>query len=589
MTILEKIASATASLLKDNYGYSVEPNSIQIDSTRKEFSGEYTLVVFPFVKALGMKPEDAGKTIGEFLQKELPEIVGFNVIKGFLNLNLSANYWSHQLHSAISDPTWFEPAANEHLILVEYSSPNTNKPLHLGHLRNNFLGYSVSLIKEFCGNEVVKTQIVNDRGVHICKSMLAWKMHGKGENPESSGLKGDKLVGKYYVLYDQHLKSQVAALTQKGLSEDEANKQAPLTQVVQEMLQKWEQGDEETLALWKMMNGWVYEGFASTYDLMGVEFDRLYFESNTYSKGKDIVVSGLEKEVFYQKEDGSIWCNLEPDGMDQKLLVRGDGTTVYMTQDIGTAVQRYEDYPRLSQVIYTVGDEQDYHFKVLFKILEKLGYNWAAACKHLSYGMVDLPSGKMKSREGTVVDADDLMEEVVAAAKASSAEKGKLEELSETERNSLFEMLGVGALKFFLLRVDPRKRMLFDPVESVSLNGDTGPFVQYTHARCKAVLRKAGDFEFASVDSLGEKETALIRYLCSFRSEMQSAGDNLNPAAVANYSLELAKLYNQFYHDLPILKAEGEVRNFRLTLTKLTAETIQKAMSLLGIGVPEQM
>lgn len=589
MTIQEKIAEFTLSFLKEGFIVDAQSTQIQIDTTKKEFEGDYTLVVFPFVKIMRKSPEQCAEMIAAYLLTNMPEVAGFNVIKGFLNLSLTSSYWSEALQSKIEDEDWLNSASQEGLSLVEYSSPNTNKPLHLGHLRNNFLGHSVSLIKAFDGTKVVKTQIINDRGVHICKSMLAWKMHGKGETPVSSGLKGDKLVGKYYVLFDAHLRAQISTLMEAGMSEANAKKEAPLMKAVHEMLVKWEQGDAETMELWRKMNTWVYAGFDETYRRMGVEFDKLYYESQTYVKGKNLVLKGLDDGIFYSKDDGSVWCDLEPDGMDQKLLIRGDGTTVYMTQDIGTAVQRFEDYPEMTQTVYTVGDEQDYHFQVLFKILEKLGYKWAPNCRHLSYGMVDLPSGKMKSREGTVVDADDLMDEVVAAARRSSEEKGKLDDLSEAEQNELFEILGVGALKFYLLRVDPKKRMMFDPEESVALNGDTGPFVQYTHARCRAVLRKAGDFEVAAIDDINEKERNLLRMLMAFRDEIKNASQGMNPAVVASYSLELAKLYNQFYHDTPILKAEGNVRSFRLGLTKLTAETIKASMGLLGIRVPDQM
>jgi len=541
------------------------------------------------VKALKMKPEDAGTTIGEHLLKSLDTVESYNVIKGFLNISLTSSYWSQSLQTTLENADWLKPSKAKDLILVEYSSPNTNKPLHLGHLRNNFLGHSVSLIKEFAGNEVVKTQIINDRGIHICKSMFAWKMHGKGETPKSSGMKGDKLVGKYYVLFDEHYRTQVAKLIKDGMDEEQAKKEAPLMKKVQQMLLDWENGDPETVELWKTMNAWVYDGFDKTYQRMGVDFDKLYYESETYLKGKDIVQKGLSEGLFFKKENNSVWIDLEQDGLDQKLLIRADGTTVYMTQDIGTAVKRYEDYPKLKQAIYTVGDEQDYHFKVLFLILEKLGYQWAPACRHLSYGMVDLPSGKMKSREGTVVDADDLMDEVVEAARASSEEKGKLDEMSEAEQKELFEILGVGALKFYLLRVDPRKRMMFDPAESVSLNGDTGPFVQYTYARCKAVLRKAGDYSISDQVLLVEKERQLLRNLMEFRNIVSSAAEEMNPAAIANYCIDIAKTYNQFYHDNQILKVEDAEKGFRLALTALTAETLKTAMGLLGIKVPERM
>ena len=589
MTIIEDIAAATIFFLKDSFDVNAELNNIQIDQTRKEFSGDYTLVVFPFVKALRMKPEDAGSSIGEYLVSNIDAVDSFNVIKGFLNLSLRDAYWTQELVRISADSNWLTASTSKDLVFVEYSSPNTNKPLHLGHLRNNFLGHSVSLIRGFGGNKVVKTQIINDRGIHICKSMFAWKMHGKGETPESSGLKGDKLVGKYYVMFDEHYRAQVDKLVKDGMDEEQAKKEAYLMKKVQEMLFDWENGDPETVALWKMMNSWVYEGFSKTYTRMGVEFDKLYYESETYLKGKNIVQDGLSKGLFFKKDNESVWFDLEADGLDQKLLIRADGTTVYMTQDIGTAVQRYEDYPELKQVIYTVGDEQDYHFKVLFLILEKLGYEWARSCRHLSYGMVDLPSGKMKSREGIVVDADDLMDEVVEAARVSSEEKGKLDDMSEAEQKELFEILGVGALKFYLLRVDPRKRMMFDPAESVSLNGDTGPFVQYTYARCKAVLRKAGDYSIGNEVELVEKERQLVRNLLEFRNTVSLAAEDMNPATVSNYCIEIAKTYNQFYHDNQILKADESLKGFRLALTALTAETIKTAMGLLGIRVPERM
>lgn len=586
-----EIAAATKALLKEQYDHEADDKHIQIDRTRKDFEGDYTLVVFPFVRVLKTSPEQAGTAIGEYLVEQVDAVESFNVIKGFLNLSLSADYWGSLLTNTLSDVAWLKPSEQKGLVLVEFSSPNTNKPLHLGHLRNIFLGHSVSLIKGFDGQQVIKTQIINDRGVHVCKSMLAWKKFGEGETPEFSGLKGDKLVGKYYVIYDQRYREQVAELVSQGMEEEEAKKQAPLNLEVRDMLVKWEQGDPETVQLWEKMNGWVYDGFEQTYNRMQVDFDTLYYESDTYKKGKDLVEHALKDGVadFFKKDDGSAWCDLTNDGLDHKLLIRGDGTTVYMTQDIGTAVQRYEDYPAMRQAVYTVGDEQDYHFKVLFKILEKLGYDWAPACRHLSYGMVDLPSGKMKSREGTVVDADDIMQEVVDAARASSEEKGKLDDMTAEEQGQLYEMLGIGALKFFLLRVDPRRRMLFDPAESVSLNGDTGPFVQYTHARCRAVLRKAGDFQPGQPARLQDKERLLLRELREFRNVVHDAAEQMNPSAIAGYALELAKLYNQFYHDVPILKSEGEDRNFRLGLTQLTAQTIEASMALLGIGVPERM
>tara|TARA_B110000046_G_scaffold31861_1_gene33973 strand:- start:1044 stop:2813 length:1770 start_codon:yes stop_codon:yes gene_type:complete len=589
MSVFNTIAQEVAEYLHENHAFEVESQKIQLDATRKEFVGDYTLIVFPFVKPMRTSPEKSGEAIGEYLKNTVSEIESYNVIKGFLNLTLNSIYWSELVEEKLSDSGWLEPRTSGDLVLVEYSSPNTNKPLHLGHLRNNFLGHSVSLIKEFAGNDVVKTQIINDRGVHICKSMLAWKRFGNEETPETSGLKGDKLVGKYYVIFDQELKKEVAMLVASGMDEEVAKKEASIMKDVQEMLVKWENGDEEVLSLWNKMNTWVYSGFDKTYNRMGVSFDKLYYESKTYSKGKQIALDGLTKGLFYTKDDGSVWCNLDSAGMDNKLLVRGDGTTVYMTQDIGTAVQRFEDFPKMTQAVYTVGDEQDYHFKVLFKILENLGYSWAPNCQHLSYGMVDLPSGKMKSREGTVVDADDLMEDVVRAACESSEEKGKLDDMSSEEQNKLFEMLGIGALKFFLLRVDPKKRMLFDPEESVSLNGDTGPFVQYTYARCKAVLRKAGEFIFTGITEMGEKERLLARTLAAFRLEMDEAANGMNPSAIANYCLDLAKAYNQFYQAVNILNSNAEERSFRLGLTQLTAETIKKSLDLLGVQVPDRM
>lgn len=591
MKAVEMLAAATKVFLSEKFQFEAKEDQVQIDHTRKEFEGDFTLVVFPFSRVMKMSPDQCAEAIGEYLLSNVEFVKSFNVIKGFLNISLSSQHWAAGALNAYQDDSWLKPTKANDLILVEYSSPNTNKPLHLGHMRNIFLGNAVSMMRAFDGHQVVKTQIINDRGVHICKSMFAWKMHAKGESPESSGMKGDKLVGKYYVMFDEHLRAQMAKLINNGLDEESARKQAMLTGKVQEMLLLWENQDPETLALWKMMNGWVYEGFEQTYQRMRVDFDKVYYESETYIKGKQIIIDAVEKGVegFYRKDDGSIWVNLQADGLDDKLIIRGDGTTVYMTQDIGTAVQRYEDFPELKQVVYTVGDEQDYHFKVLFKVLEKLGFAWAKACKHLSYGMVDLPSGRMKSREGTVVDADDLMDEVVNACKTASAEKGKLDELSEADRNELFEILGIGALKFYLLRVDPKKRMLFNPEESVALNGDTGPFVQYTHARCRAVLRKAGDFVPAIPTELDERERALIKWLLEFRTAMHLASADLNPAAVASYALDLAKLYNQFYQELNILKSEGVEKQFRLTLTKLTADTIKCAMALIGIRVPEQM
>ncbi|GAB5538900.1 MAG: arginine--tRNA ligase [Salibacteraceae bacterium] len=590
MRIKQTISERVVYYLNSKFNADLTQENVQLEPTRKEFDGELTLVVFPFVRLMNCAPELAAKQIGEFLEHDVQEIEGVNIVKGFLNISLTAGYWGDVLKELLEDNPSFEDKPANGMVLVEFSSPNTNKPLHLGHLRNIFLGDAVSSLRDFAGDSVVRTQIINDRGVHICKSMLAWNRWGNGETPESSGLKGDKLVGKYYVIFDQKLREQVASLVKSGTDEEVAKKEAPLMVEVQEMLLKWEQGDPEVVALWKKLNDWVYDGFDQTYNRMRVKFDTLYYESETYLKGKEAVLKGLETNTFYKKEDNSVWCDLSDEGLDEKLLLRGDGTSVYMTQDIGTALQRFEDFPNLTKVVYTVGDEQDYHFKVLFKVLDKLGYEWASHCEHLSYGMVDLPSGKMKSREGTVVDADDLMSEVVDAAKKSSQEKGKLDELSETEQQNLYEQLGVGALKFYLLKVDPRKRMMFDPQESVSLNGDTGPFVQYTHARCKSVLRKAHDFSINTLPgTINAKERALLQTLNSFHEEMITAANTLNPALVASYCIEVAKLFNQFYHDNPILKAEGADRDFRLGLTQLTATTIKKAMALIGVEVPDQM
>jgi len=589
MSIQEIISAAVAEFLGSTYNHEVDASSVQIDKTRKEFEGDYTVVVFPFVRVMKNSPEKAGEELGNYLVSSLDIVDSFNVIKGFLNVSLTSSCWLSQLTSDMHHQTWNAFDDNGRTVLVEYSSPNTNKPLHLGHLRNNFLGHSVSLIKSFAGENVVKTQIINDRGVHICKSMLAWKKFGEGATPQSTGMKGDKLVGFFYVRYDKEFRAQVEAMVNDGMDEELAKKEAPLAKEVQQMLIDWEAGEPDTVALWKMMNEWVYDGFDQTYDRLGVEFDTLYYESDTYLKGKNIVLEGEKKGLFYTKDNGSKWVDLTDQGLDEKLLIRADGTTVYMTQDIGTAVQRFEDYPALKQIVYTVGDEQDYHFKVLFLILEKLGYAFAPACRHLSYGMVDLPSGKMKSREGTVVDADDLMQEVVDAARLSSEEKGKLDELTDEARNELYEILGIGALKFYLLRVDPKKRMMFDPAESVALNGDTGPFVQYTYARCMAVLRKAGEGSTPANHTLNAKEASLLRELTAYKSVVKEAAEQMNPSLIANYCLDIAKLYNQFYHDNPILKEEGDVRDFRVMLTRYTANVIESGMALLGIKVPERM
>ena len=576
------------------YGTEVEEEKLQLQKTRKDFEGDTTLVVFPLLRISKGSPEQTGQQIGEALVNAVEYVESFNVVKGFLNLEFTAEYWVEKLGEIQAVESYGFQPKGEHSrnVMVEYSSPNTNKPLHLGHIRNNLLGYSVSEILKANGHEVQKVQVINDRGIHICKSMLAWQKFGEGETPESSKLKGDKLAGKYYVDFDKRYKAQISELMEAGKTEDEAKAEAPLILEAREMLQKWEAGDEEVRALWTKMNGWVYKGFDATYGRLGVDFDKLYYESNTYLTGKDLVESGVEDGIFQKREDGSIWCDLTEDGMDQKLLLRSDGTAVYMTQDLGTAKLRYEDWPALNQLIYTVGNEQDYHFKVLFLILGKLGFDWAKNCYHLSYGMVDLPSGKMKSREGTVVDADDLMDEMVDTARAQSEERGKLEGMSSEEANELFETLGLGALKYFMLKVDPKKRMLFNPAESIDMQGNTGPFIQYTHARIKSVLRKA-EVETVAVpklDAINANERVLIQLLNQYPEIIKLAGDEYSPAVIANYTYELAKEYNTFYHECPILIEEDEkVKSLRLAISALTAQVISASMKLLGVSVPERM
>lgn len=566
-------------------------NLIQIQKTRSEFEGDMTLVVFPLLRITKKNPVESGNFIGEFLQKEIPMIIGFNVVKGFLNLEIDSEYWLQQFNAILETESYGQHTATDKAYIVEYSSPNTNKPLHLGHLRNNFLGYSVAEILKANGHEVVKTQIINDRGIHICKSMLAWEKFGNGETPASSGLKGDKLVGKYYVAFDKQYKEEIAELLEAGKTKEEAEKQAPILIEAQEMLMKWENNDPATIELWKTMNSWVYEGFAVTYNTMGVDFDKLYYESDTYILGKDIVEEGLQKKVLYKKEDGSVWCDLSDEKMDDKLLLRGDGTSVYMTQDVGTAVERFKDYPKTTGMIYTVGNEQDHHFKVLFVILKKLGYSFANECSHLSYGMVNLPTGRMKSREGTVVDADDLMQDVVEDAKAIAEERGHLEGMSEEQRNSLYKTIGMGGLKYYLLKVDPRKSMMFNPEESIDLNGNTGPFIQYTYARTQSILRKQkanGTIEAGT--AVEKSELDIIKQLVDLPEMIAEAGKNQSPALVSNYTYELVKLYNSFYQSVSIFKEEDEKKqNLRLLLTQQVSETVEFTMSLLGIIVPEKM
>ncbi len=590
--IEQKIAKEVKKFIEETVNQPFEEKDIQIQKTRKDFEGDITLVVFPLVKMLKTSPEKAGEIIGKHLKEHINEIESFNIVKGFLNLTVNADYWKNRLKEISSNDTFgYASQKTGKQIIVEYSSPNTNKPLHLGHIRNCLLGYSVSEILKANGHDVKKVQIINDRGIHICKSMLAWKKWGNSETPQSSGIKGDHLVGKYYVEFDKHYKKEVEDLLRKGYSEEEAKNNAPLLLEAREMLKKWESGDKEVLELWKMMNSWVYEGFDATYKRLGVDFDKNYYESETYLEGKKYVLEGLKKGIFYQKEDGSVWCDLTDYGLDHKLLLRSDGTAVYITQDIGTAILRYKDFPNMSQMIYTVGNEQDYHFKVLFLILEKLGFEWAKECYHLSYGMVDLPTGKMKSREGTVVDADDLMQEMHDTAREKALELGKIEGLSAKEQEELFETIGMAALKYFILKVDPKKRMLFNPEESVDFNGNTGPFIQYAHARISSLLRAAQpeNLNFETVH-ITPQEKNIIKHLLEFPNIVSEAGKEYNPALIANYTYDLVKMYNHFYQSHPILKnVDSETQNFRLLLSRETGKVIRNAMELLGIKVPERM
>ena len=579
--------------VKELFTADLTENQINFQSTRKEFEGDLTLVVFPIVRFSKKGPEQTAEDLGNYLVDHVNFVEKFNVVKGFLNLVISESYWLETYAKALEIENFGRLEATDKTpqIVVEYSSPNTNKPLHLGHVRNNLLGYSVAEIIKACGKRVKKVQIINDRGIHICKSMLAWKLFGEGETPESSGIKGDHLVGKYYVRFDKEYKKEIAQLLANGSSEKEANKEAPLLIEAQNMLRLWEAKDKEVVALWEMMNSWVYDGFDTTYKRMGVDFDKHYYESKTYLLGKEYIESGLEKELFYKKDDGSVWVDLTDEKLDHKLLLRGDGTSVYMTQDIGTAIQRHLDFD-FNEMVYTVGNEQDYHFNVLFKILNRLGYTWAKDCYHLSYGMVDLPSGKMKSREGTVVDADDLMQEMVSTAKSISEDLGKLEGFSEQELEALYEMIGMGALKYFILKVDPKKRMLFDPSESIDFNGNTGPFIQYTHARICSLQRRATDLKIVSnpESPLHLKEKELLKVLLRYPDVIQESANDYSPAILANYTYELVKEYNQFYQQVPIFGALSQQdKAFRIGLSGLVANVIASAMSLLGITVPERM
>jgi arginyl-tRNA synthetase len=569
-------------------------DKIEFQSTRKEFEGDITMVIFPLLKVIKSNPVELGNKIGAYLVENVAEVSNFNVVSGFLNIVISDQYYLDFFHD-IKDNSQFgfvSPKANEPAVMVEYSSPNTNKPLHLGHVRNNLLGFSVAEILKASGKKVYKTQIINDRGIHICKSMLAWQKFGNGQTPETSGLKGDKLVGNFYVAFDKAYKEEISQLMSEGKSEEEAKKQAPIILEAQEMLLKWEAGDPEVMALWKTMNQWVYDGFGTTYTNLGVDFDSYYYESNTYLLGKDVVQIGLEKGIFEKDPDGSVWIDLTPDGLDRKIVLRSDGTAVYMTQDIGTAIQRVKDFPDVGGMVYTVGNEQDYHFKVLFLILQKLGFDWSKNLFHLSYGMVDLPSGKMKSREGTVVDADDLMNEMTDTAQKISEELGKLEGYSAAEKAKLYTTIGMGALKYYILKVDPKKRILFDPEESVDFAGNTGPFIQYTYARIQSIIRKANfDFtENTSIKVLHEKEKELVKQLELYPEVIQNAAQNHSPALIANYTYDLVREYNSFYQAVPILGSNDSVEKvFRVQLSKKVADTIASAFQLLGIQVPERM
>ena len=584
------IIESTVKAVKHLYQTDISASDIGLQETRKEFDGQVTIVTFPFTKFSRKSPEQTGTEIGEFLKYELAEVAAFNVIKGFLNISIADSYWIDQLYNQITTNDFAAIKPNVQKVMVEYSSPNTNKPLHLGHVRNNLLGYAVAQILDAAGYEVIKTNLVNDRGIHICKSMLAWQLYGNGETPESADMKGDHLVGKYYVIFDREYKKEIAFLQGEGQTEEEAKKNAPLIKSAQEMLLKWEAGDEEVINLWKTMNTWVYDGFGKTYKALGVEFDKFYYESNTYLLGKDIVEEGLQSGVFFKKDDGSVWIDLTADGLDEKLVLRADGTSVYITQDMGTAQLKYNDY-HMDQSIYVVGNEQDYHFKVLFLILQKLGKVWAKGLYHLSYGMVDLPSGKMKSREGTVVDADDLIDEMEKTAKEQTEALGKVNDFSEQEKQELYHTIGMGALKYFLLKVDPKKRLLFDPNESVDFQGHTGPFIQYTHARIKSVLSRAPITNTEKQPTvLSPEERDLIVVLSQFPETIIQAANGYNPGIIANYVYEVAKIFNKFYHERSILQAEDEqVKQFRLQISSASAKVISKGMNLLGIDVPERM
>ena len=592
MSLQETLSNYVKQAVKSDFN--IELETVEFQATRKEFSGDITVVVFPMLRFVKGNPVQIGETIGNYLVENVDEVNAFNVVKGFLNIEISDANYIHFFNGIKDDETYgfVSPKREEKAVMVEYSSPNTNKPLHLGHVRNNLLGYSVAEILKASGKKVYKTQIINDRGIHICKSMLAWERFGNGETPESTGLKGDKLVGNYYVKFDQEYKKQIHDLISKGSTEDDAKKQAPILIEAQNMLLKWEAGDEDVVALWKKMNGWVYEGFAQSYKNLGVDFDTLYYESNTYLLGKEFITEGLKSGVFQKEEDGSVWCDLTEDGLDKKIVQRSDGTAVYMTQDIGTAIQRIKDFPDVGGMVYTVGNEQDYHFQVLFLILKKLGFEWAKNLYHLSYGMVDLPSGKMKSREGTVVDADDLIEDMASTAEEISEELGKLDGYSPEEKMELYKTIGLGALKYYVLKVDPKKRILFDPKESIDFQGNTGPFIQYTYARIQSILRKANlkDGGSGNTTSLHPKEKELIKQIQLFPEVVQNAADNYSPALIANYTYDLVKEFNSFYQNVSILGADNEnEKAFRVQLSHVVANTIKNSFGLLGIQVPKRM
>lgn len=596
MDIQESIHNGIQLAFQNIFNHDLPLDQISLAPTRKEFEGTYTFVVFPYLKVSKTTPEATATLIGEYLKENVDEVAGFNVVKGFLNLELNNMIWVDVFQKLYANENIGQLPANGQKVMVEYSSPNTNKPLHLGHLRNNFLGFSVANILEANGYEVIKANLVNDRGIHICKSMVAYQHFGNGETPKTSGLKGDHLAGKYYVIFDQEYKKQIADLKEKGQLEDDAKKNAPLMLEAQEMLRKWEANDDKVVTLWKLMNSWVYAGFEKTYDRMGVSFDKYYYESDTYLLGKDIVAEGLDKGVFFKKENGSVWVDLTDEGLDEKLVLRGDSTSVYITQDMGTADLKYDDFG-INKSVYVVGNEQDYHFDVLFKIMRKLGRPYGEGLYHLSYGMVDLPSGKMKSREGTVVDADELMQEMVDTAAKHTKELGKIDGFNESQATELYETLGMGALKYFLLKVDPKKRMLFNPQESIEFQGNTGPFIQYSHARIASILRKAEQIgvkfkqaNFSSVSKIEESESSLIYLLNDFEKKITQAGADFSPAILAQYLFDLAKEYNRFYADLPIfLENDPTIITFRVALSAHTAKTLKKGMKLLGIAVPERM